>query len=130
MIGLLVFTTSGFIEQLPMAALGGILVISGFSSLSREGILIIWETSIQARCIMGFTFIATLAVPIQYAVLGSVVLTFILHIVEASNRVKLKALIVADDGFLKEIPPPSEIKSNEVVMLNPSGSLFLQELMC
>ncbi len=124
MIGLLVFTMSGFIEQLPMAALGGILVISGFSSLSLDGILIIWETSIQARCIMAFTFIATLAVPIQYAVLGSVVLTFILHIVEASNRVNLKALIVADDGFLKEIPPPSEIKRNEVVMLNPSGSLF------
>ncbi|GAL86613.1 putative sulfate transporter [Sporocytophaga myxococcoides] len=124
MIGLLVYTMSGFIEHLPMAALGGILIISGFWSINREGILTIWETSIQARCIMSFTFIATLAVPIQYAVLGSVVLTFLLHIVEASNRVKLKALIVADDGFLKEIQPPSQISSKEVVMLHPSGSLF------
>ncbi|MBO9700926.1 MAG: SulP family inorganic anion transporter [Sporocytophaga sp.] len=119
-----VFTMGELIEQIPMATLGGILIISGFSSLKWDDIATIWDTSIQARCMMGFSFIATLILPVQFAVLGSVVLTFILQIVRSSNRVRLNSLVLSEDGFLKEIPSPKEVKNNEVIVLNPSGSLF------
>lgn len=118
-----VFSFSNLIEQIPLACFAAILAISGFDSLNKKEILLIWNTGNQSKVIMTFTFLATLALPIQQAVLVSVALTFVLHVVRSSNKVKLRSIVMEGDVF-QERPIPRELESNNVTVVLSSGSLF------
>jgi SulP family sulfate permease len=119
----IVFSFSSLIEQIPLACFAAILAISGFDSINKKEILLIWNTSHQSKGIMAFTFLATLAIPIQKAVLLSVALTFVLHVVRSSNKVKLKSLDLVNDAF-QEKPLPQTLESNTITAILSFGSLF------
>jgi SulP family sulfate permease len=72
---------------------------------------------------MLFAFITTLVLPVQIAVLLSVVLTFLLHVVRASNRINLVS-IEPDSKWYHETPLPKKLESNKVMGIRPYGSLF------
>jgi SulP family sulfate permease len=70
------------------------------------------------------TFALTMIVPLQYAVLVGVGLSVILHVVRQSNQVTIRRWELNADGQLIETDPPAELPANEVVVLQPYGSLF------
>jgi SulP family sulfate permease len=51
-------------------------------------------------------------------------LSVILHVVRQSNQVTIKRWLLDPDGNLIETDPPAQLPSNEVVALQPYGSLF------
>ncbi len=63
------------IEVLPMAGLAAILVIAGVQSINLPRIETVWQTGLASQGVMIFTFIATLALPIQNAVFLGVLLS-------------------------------------------------------
>jgi SulP family sulfate permease len=118
-----VFSLSDLIEQIPLACFAAILAISGFDSINKREILLIWNTSNQSKGIMTFTFFATLALTIQQAVLLSIGLTFILYVVRSSNKLKIKSIDLVNDVF-QEKPLPQKLESKKITTILSYGSLF------
>jgi len=63
-------------------------------------------------------------IPLQYSVLVGVGLSVILHMVRQSNQITVKRRQLDAEGHLVETDPPTELPANEVVVLQPYGSLF------
>jgi sulfate permease, SulP family len=113
-----------WIEVLPMAGLAAILIIAGVQSIKVPRIQTVWQTSTTARGVMIFTFIATLALPVQVAVFLSVIMSFVMHIYRSSERLEIIQIVPLGGGRYEQCAPPKQLPSNEVVVLAPVGSLF------
>jgi SulP family sulfate permease len=112
------------IEILPMAGLAAILVIAGVQSIKMPRIRTVWKTSPASSAMMIFTFLATLALPLQVAVFLGVLLSFIMHIYRSAEKVDIEEIVPLGDGRYEERPAPKQLKSNQVTILSPVGSLF------
>jgi SulP family sulfate permease len=112
------------IEVLPMAGLAAILIIAGIQSIKVPRIQTVWQTSSASRGVMIFTFIATLILPIQYAVFLGVLLSFVMHIYRSAEKVEIVEIVPLGGGRYEERPAPMELPSNQVVVLIPKGSVF------
>lgn len=70
------------------------------------------------------TFVLTMVIPLQYAVLVGVGLSVLLHVVRQSNQVTIRRRVRSPEGHLVEVDPPAELPAHGVVVLQPYGSLF------
>ena len=76
------------------------------------------------KAVLLVTFLLTMIIPLQYAVLVGVGLSVILHIVRQSNQVTIRRRQLDADKHLVETDPPAELPAGEIVVLQPYGSLF------
>ena len=74
--------------------------------------------------VLVITFVMTLVIPLQYAVVAGVGLSVILHVVNQSNQVDVKRRIYGADGSVRETEPPAVVPPETVLVLQPYGSLF------
>jgi SulP family sulfate permease len=107
-----------------MPALAGLLIVIGVRTIKADDLRSVWKVGVVQRVVMVVTFVLTMLVPLQYAVLVGVGLSIVLHVVRQSNKVDLRRQVAAPDGHLVEVDPPVELPSGEVVVLQPYGSLF------
>lgn len=121
--GVFVLLLSSTIEHIPMACFAAILILTGINTIKFPELKLIWKTSLQSRLVMIFTFLATMAVSIQFAVLISMIVTFLLHVVRSSNKVFAKA-IVKEGNQLAETDIPRFLKPETILSIQPYGSLF------
>ena len=112
------------IEQLPMAALAGLLVMVGISMINVHRLRLVWNTGLASRGIMLFTLVATLFLPIQYAVAVGVVLHLLIYVYRSAEAVRIERILILEDGSFVEAEAPETLTSEEIVMLQPVGSLF------
>jgi SulP family sulfate permease len=112
------------IELLPMAGLAAILIIAGVQSIKLPRIETVWHTGSASSGIMIFTFVATLAMPIQYAVFLGVLLSILVHVFRAAERVEIVAIVPLEGGRYEERPAPNQLTSRQITVLFPKGSLF------
>ncbi|MEA2115645.1 MAG: SulP family inorganic anion transporter [Thermodesulfobacteriota bacterium] len=122
--GLAVLLIAPFIEKIPMATLAGLLITVGFSMINVHRIQTVWNTGRVPMAIMVITFAATLVVPIQAAVGLGVVLHIVLHVFRSAERVRIERIVSHEDGGYMEVEPPSTLESDDIVILEPIGSLF------
>ena len=73
---------------------------------------------------MGVTFVAMLVMPVQYAVLLGVALSFVQHVYSASLDVRVVAISVQPDGQLADGPAPATLPASAVTVLDIYGSVF------
>jgi SulP family sulfate permease len=76
------------------------------------------------KVVLVTTFALTMLIPLQYAVLVGVGLSVILHVVRQSNQVTIKRRQIDPEGNFIETDPPVRLPAEEVVILQPYGSLF------
>lgn len=76
------------------------------------------------KVVLVTTFALTMLIPLQCAVLVGVGLSVILHVVRQSNQVTIKRRQVDPEGQFMETDPPVRLPAEEVVILQPYGSLF------
>ncbi len=112
------------IELLPMAALAGLLVTAGIDIVNVHRIETAWNTGRVPQTTMLVTFVATLVLPIQYAVLLGVVLHILLHVFRSAEKVRIERIIPLGDGRYAEGRQPKQIRDGEIMLLQPIGSLF------
>jgi len=114
----------GVVGYVAMPALAGLLMLIGFRTIKPANLRAVWQTGAVQKVVLVVTFVLTMIIPLQYAVLVGVGLSVILYVVQQSNQVTVKRRQHDSDGHLVETDPPPVLPANEVVVLQPYGSLF------
>lgn len=121
---LIVLLLADIVKLIPMTALAGLLVVVGFQNIQPKQVAIVWQTGLVARTAMVLTFIATLAMPLQFAILVGVAISVMLYVFQSSNQVEVVEFVLVEDGFPDEQPAPAELPSHQITVLYTYGSLF------
>ena len=115
---------AGLVGHIAMPALAGLLMLVGFRTIKPADLQSVWKTGTVQKTVLAATFVLTMVIPLQYAVLAGVGLSVILHVVRQSNQITIKRWQLDPDGNLIETDPPPQLPAGEVVALQPYGSLF------
>ncbi|MGB3714614.1 MAG: SulP family inorganic anion transporter [Candidatus Promineifilaceae bacterium] len=121
-VGVFVLVFASLVELVAMPTVAAILIVVGIEIINREEVGDVWDVHVSKRVIMVVTFVATLTLPIQQAVLIGVFLSFIDYIYTSSQDVRLMALRPIDTGTFVEEPAPAELEDNSVTILFARGS--------
>ena len=113
-----------FVERIAMPALAGLLIIVGVKTVKPADIQAVWKTGVVNGSILTVTFVLTMLIPLQFAVLAGVALSMVMYIIVRSNRVEIRQWLVNDEDQIREVEPPALLPAGEVVLLQPYGSLF------
>ena len=124
LIAIIILLFSQVVELIAMPALAGLLMVIGFQTIKPTDIMTVWQTGLTPRVVMLITFVGTLIMPLQFAVLLGVAISIVLYISQQANRIKLVEIIPQAGGFPLEIPAPAQLESHKITMLFPYGSLF------
>ncbi|MWB97929.1 SulP family inorganic anion transporter [Agromyces seonyuensis] len=120
----LLLVASGLVAYVAMPALAALLIVVGISSIKPARIRSVLGTGPFQTAVMAVTFVLTLVIPLQFAVLVGVGLGILLFVAEQSNGLRVRQLDLGGDGRLRERAPDPELPARTVVVLQPYGSLF------
>jgi SulP family sulfate permease len=112
------------VGYIAMPALAGLLMTVGYRTVKPADIKAVWKTGAVQATVMTVTFILTMIIPLQNAVLVGVGISMILYIINQSNQVTLKRWIPDGEGNMRETEAPDTVDADEIVVLQPYGSLF------
>ncbi|MEA2001505.1 MAG: SulP family inorganic anion transporter [Actinomycetota bacterium] len=112
------------VGHIAMPALAGLLMTVGYRTVKPADIKSAWRTGTVQATVMTVTFVLTMLIALQFAVLVGVGISMILFIIKQSNQVTIKRRLMDDSGDFREVDAPDDVPANEVVVLQPYGSLF------
>jgi SulP family sulfate permease len=112
------------IAGIAMPAIAGLLIVIGYRTVKPADLYSVWRTGNVQKTVLTVTFVVTLILPLQFAVVVGVGLSIVLHTVRQSNKVTVRRRLYDADGHAVETDPPADLPANEVVVLQPYGSLF------
>ena len=115
---------AGLVGKLAMPSLAGLLMLIGYRTIKPADLQSVWRTGAVQKVVLVTTFALTMLIPLQYAVLVGVGLSVILHVLRQSNQVSIKRRQIDPEGNFIETDPPVRLPAEEVVILQPYGSLF------
>jgi len=124
LIAIIILLFANLVELIAMPALAGLLIVIGFRTINPTAIKNVWNTGMIPRVVMAITFVGTLIMPLQFAVLLGVAISILLLVIQQANRIKLVELVPGKNGFPIEHPAPQKLPSHKVTVLQPYGSLF------
>lgn len=107
-----------------MPALAGLLMLIGARMFKPRRIWVVMKTGPTQAVVVSITFVLTLLIPLQYAVLMGVGISVILFVVGRSNKVKVVRWVLTDGPLPREEPPPAILEPADIVILHGYGSLF------
>ena len=111
------------VDETAMPALAGLLIVVGVRTVKPAEIIAVWKTGQVQAATMAVTLALTILIPLQFAVLVGVGMSALLFVIRQSNDLVVKRIVIEDGGF-RETDPPAEVGANEVVAIQPYGSLF------
>ncbi len=120
----LVLAASGLVGLVAMPALAALLIVVGVQTIKPARIRSVMGSGPLQTAIMAVTFVLTLLVPAQFAVLIGVGLAIIMFVGQQSNRLRLRQLEFSTEGRIREKDPMASIPAHSVVVLQPYGSVF------
>lgn len=123
-VALIVLLAGPLVERVPMPALAALLIVAGFQGLRVEQAVMAWNTGQISKLVMLVTFVATLIIPLQFAVLFGVALSILLNTIRQSNKVVITQWVLQPQGFPLEQPPPKHLLSHQLTILHIYGSSF------
>jgi SulP family sulfate permease len=118
-----VVVLGGVVGYIAMPALAGLLIIIGVGTIKPNKVVAIARTGRVQLTVMVTTLVLTLLIPLQYAVLVGVGLSLIMFVLRQSTRLTIKRVLISDEGF-RETEPPEVIQPNDVIVVQPYGSVF------
>lgn len=121
---LVILLASGLVAFVAMPALAALLIVVGISAIKPSRVFSVIKSGALQTTIMAVTFVLTLIIPLQFAVLVGVGLGIVMFVAQQSNRVRVRQVLITDDGRLRESDPPASVPPGEVLVLQPYGSLF------
>jgi SulP family sulfate permease len=123
-VAIITLLAAPLVERVPMPALAALLVVAGFQGLRVAEAKIAWNTGRISKVVMVVTFVGTLIVPLQFAVLFGMALSIVLQVFRQSNKIVIKQWVLQPEGFPLEQPAPRRLPSHQLTILHVYGSLF------
>jgi SulP family sulfate permease len=121
---LVVLVLADVVALVALPAIAALLIVVGAGAVRPARVQSVMRTGTVQTVVLVLTFVLTLLVPVQYAVLAGVALAIVLHVVEQSNRVRVTRLDLDAEGRVLQGEPPDTVPGGEVLVLQPYGSLF------
>ncbi len=121
---LIVLFLAPFVEQVPIPALTALIIISGFGAVNFKDAKSIMQSGWSA--IIGFmvTLLSVIFFSIPVAVLTGILLSILFNFVASANDVKVEHLVRTEEGKYLEKEVPSQLPSNDPIVITASGHLF------
>ena len=123
-VAVVVLLASPLVERVPMPALAALLIVAGVQGLRLPQALTIWHTGKVPMVVMSVTFVATLVIPLQFAVLLGMVLSIVFYAIQESNKIFVVEWVLQPEGLPLERPAPKLLPSHQFTLLHIYGSLF------
>ena len=112
------------VGYIAMPALAGLLITVGIRTIKPGQIATVLRTGPIQQTVLLITFVLTMLIPLQFAVVIGVGTSIMLYVIRQSNQISLQRLRIDDDRHLIDDEPPAELPADTVVILEPVGSLF------
>ena len=90
-------TLAPLARYIPMSALAGVLILAAYGLIDRKEIARIWQSGHGDRVIMMATLVATLVIPLEYAVLLGISISLAYYLLKTSTPRVLA--VVPDEAF-------------------------------
>ena len=116
------FALGPMVAYLPRAALAGVLVVTAWGMIDRTEIRRIRRTSVGDTWIMGSTFAATILLPLEFAVLAGVLVSFARYLIKTSTPGVYP--VVPDENFRHFIRARGQIVCPQLGIMEIEGSLY------
>jgi SulP family sulfate permease len=127
-ITLIVLLFGSFVKRFPMPAISALLIVAGIEALDWEEIADVRDVGWGPRVIMVVTFVATLVLPVTYAVFVGVGLSVVHYVYNSSLDIRLVEVIPQEDGSIEERPAPEALSPFEAIVLRSYGSAFFASM--
>ena len=101
-----------------------LLIVVGIRTVKPERIATVARTGRVQQAVLAVTFVLTMLIPLQYAVLVGVGMSMILYVIRQSNQISLVWLRLDEEGHFIDEEPPAVLPPDTVLVLEPVGSLF------
>jgi len=106
----------------PLTGLAGVLFLTAYRLIDRREMVRIWRSSRSDRLIMVATLLATLALPLQFAVISGILLSLIVYLVRTSTpRVRT---VLPDKDFRHLTHRPDAPACPQLAILEILGDLY------
>jgi sulfate permease, SulP family len=107
-----------FVADVPQACIAGVLFATAFRMLDRGAMLRLWRASAETRLLLLLTLLATLLLPLEWAILLGSGTGLVIHLANTSAP-RLRLLRLAD----RRLVPVAPGESPREVVLEVSGNL-------
>jgi sulfate permease, SulP family len=106
----------------PLAALAGVIMVTAYGLIERHEIARIWRSNHGDRTIMLVTLLATLALPLEYAVFLGIVLSILYYLLRTSKpRVRV---VLPSEDFRYFTPRPGKPSCTQLGVVEILGDLY------
>ncbi len=109
-------------RYIPMAALAGVLILTAYDLIDRKELVRIWQGGHGDRVIMVATLAATLALPLEYAVLTGITISLVHYLLKTSAP-RVRA-VVPDETFEFLVPEPGRENCPQLGVIEILGDLY------
>jgi SulP family sulfate permease len=107
---------------LPRAALAGVLMVIGYGMIDQKEMARIWRGPRGDAVIMVITIVTTLFLPLMYAVLSGILVSFAIYIIRTSTpRV---VCVLPDDAFRHMLQQPGKPLCPQLAIFDIQGDLY------
>lgn len=120
----IVLALGDLVGYVAFPALAALLIVVGFGTIRPALIMTTVRSGMLPAVVLGATFVLTMVIPVQFAVLAGVALAVVLFVVEQSGKLTLRRLAVDHKRHIRELDPPREVGLRQVLILQPYGNLF------
>ena len=130
-LGLIVLLFGSVAEKVPLAVIGGMLVVIGAEMIAARlpSIRLVARTRAWGPIVaMAITFLSALFIPLQWTIFLGALLSLLLYVGASSRKFNLQQAVRRDDGNWEMHPAPKALNSNEATVLVIQGLDFFAEV--
>ena len=117
-----VLTLGGMVTYIPLAALAGVLIVTAFRLINFKEVSIIWQGSKGDRLIMVVTFVATVTIPLEFAVLIGVGMSLVYYLLQTSTP-RVRA-VLPDESYQYLVPEKDRDPCPQLGVVEILGDLY------
>ena len=130
-LGLILLLFGSQAEKVPLAVIGGMLVVIGVELIMARvpSARLVWSTRAWGSIIaMTLTFVSAVFIPLQYTIFLGAALSLGLYVVASSRKVRLQQAVRLDDGGWEMREAAKALKPNDVNVFVIQGLDFFAEV--